>query len=86
MLLSFFYVLVVRLLGMVWLRGRSEVEKDAELMVLRHKIAILRRQVKRPVYRATDRAFLAAASRLLPREKWRAFLVRPETRCFPRGF
>ena len=36
-------------------------------------------QVKRPVYRRRDRALLAAASRILPRERWGAFLVRPET-------
>ena len=38
-----------------------------------------RRQVKRPVYRRRDRALLAAASRILPKEHWGAFLVRPET-------
>jgi len=52
---------------------------DPQIAVLRHQVAILRRQVKRPVYRASDKAFLAAASRLLPREAWGAFLVRPET-------
>src|SRR5512132_1513073 len=48
-------------------------------VVLRHQLVILRQQVKRPVYRASDRAFLAASSRLLRREVWGAFLVRPET-------
>jgi putative transposase len=47
--------------------------------VLRHLVAILRRQVKRPVYRASDTALLAAASRGLRREAWSTFLVRPET-------
>jgi putative transposase len=42
------------------------------------RLGILRRQVKRPVYRASDKAFLAAASRILRREAWDAFLVRPE--------
>jgi hypothetical protein len=41
-------------------------EADLEIVVLRHQVAILRRQVKRPVYRRTDRAFLAATSSLLP--------------------
>ena len=54
-------------------------EVELENVVLRHQLAVLRRQVKRPVYRASDRAFLAAASRLLRREAWDAFLVRPET-------
>jgi putative transposase len=54
-------------------------EGELEIAVLRHQVAILRRQVKRPVYRASDKAFLAAASRILRREAWGAFLVRPET-------
>jgi transposase InsO family protein len=58
---------------------RATADAELEIAVLRHQIAVLRRQVKRPVYRSSDRAFLAAASRLLPREAWRSFLVRPET-------
>jgi putative transposase len=54
-------------------------EAELEIAVLRHQVAILRRQVKRPVYRTWDKAFLAAVGRLLPREAWGAFLVRPET-------
>jgi transposase InsO family protein len=50
-----------------------------EILVLRHQLEVLRRQVKRPVYRRRDRALLAAASRILPRHRWGAFLVRPET-------
>jgi putative transposase len=62
-------------------RSEEQAAADAELeiVVLRHQIGVLRRQVKRPAYRSSDRAFLAAASRLLPREAWRSFLVRPET-------
>jgi len=79
---------VIRSLLYLFLRGvirlfqsddRVAAEADLEIAVLRHQVAILRRQVKRPVYRASDKAFLAAASRLLPREAWGAFLVRPET-------
>ncbi|HEX9202947.1 MAG TPA: IS3 family transposase, partial [Vicinamibacteria bacterium] len=47
--------------------------------MLRHQVAILRRQVKRPIYRASDKAFLAAVSRMLRKEAWSVFLVRPET-------
>jgi putative transposase len=79
MLLSLFYVALVRLLGLVALRSHSESDKDLEILVLRHELAILRRQVRRPVYRASDRAFLAAVSRLFSRERWGAFLMRPET-------
>jgi putative transposase len=58
---------------------RSTAEAQLENAVLRHQVAILRRQVKRPIYRASDKAFLAAASRVLRREAWSAFLIRPET-------
>jgi len=54
-------------------------EAELEIAVLRHEVTILRRQVKRPIYRTADRAFLAAASRILRREACGAFLVRPET-------
>ena len=54
-------------------------QAELENAILRHQVAILRRQVKRPIYRSSDKVFLAAASRLLRREAWGAFLVRPET-------
>ncbi len=53
-------------------------EAELENVVLRHQVAIPRRQVKRPIYRASDKAFLAAAGRSLRREAWNSFLVRPE--------
>jgi putative transposase len=73
------YLLLRRVLGLVHSDQRSAAEAELENAVLRHQVAILRRQVKRPVCRTSDRAFLAAASRLLPREAWGSFLVRPET-------
>src|SRR6266508_1970968 len=79
MLLSFVYAAVRGLAELLVLRGRSEGEKDLEIVVLRHEVAVLRRQLKRPVFRVSDRAFLAAASRALSRERWSAFVVRPET-------
>lgn len=79
MLLSFLYVAVRRLLQLLVLGRRSEGHKDLEIVVLRHELAVLRRQVKRPHFRASDRAFLAAAARALSPERWGAFLVRPET-------
>jgi hypothetical protein len=47
--------------------------------VLRHQLAVLRRQVPRPRLEPTDRALLAAISRALPRARWSCFLVKPET-------
>jgi hypothetical protein len=56
------------------------LEKDIELMVLRHEVRVLKRQLHGRVrYRTADRVILAALSRLLPRWRWRCFLVTPET-------
>lgn len=79
MMLSFLYVVLRRLLQLLVLSRRSEAEKDLEIVVLRHQLAVLRRQVKRPVFQPADRAFMAAASQILSRKRWRSFLVRPET-------
>jgi putative transposase len=79
MMLSFLYVVLQRLLELLVLRRKSEAHKDLEIVVLRHQLAVLQRQVKRPVFRPIDRAFMAAASRVLARDRWRSFLVRPET-------
>jgi putative transposase len=76
---SLLYLFFRRLLGLFRSSESTVAEADLEIVVLRHQLAILRRQVKRPVYRKTDRAFLAAASRLLPRQMWPSFMVRPET-------
>ena len=80
MVFSLVYVSVCRLLGLVWSARRSESDKDIEIMVLRHQVRILQRQLHARVrYRPSDRAILAALSRLLPRSRWRSFLVTPET-------
>ncbi len=79
MLVSLFYVLLRWLLQFVVLRVRSEALKDLEIVVLRHELAILRRNTRRPAITAIDRLFLSAASRLLPRARWRSFIVTPET-------
>ena len=57
----------------------SEVAKDAEILVLRHQLAVLRRQVGRPRFSWSDRALVATLARLVPRERWAAFLITPET-------
>jgi putative transposase len=58
---------------------RSQREKEIEILVLRHQLQVLERQVARPQLGATDRALLAAFSRALPRSAWSSFLVRPAT-------
>ena len=79
MLASLLYLILRRLLALVAPNHRSDEAAQIEILVLRHELGILRRQVKRPIYRRRDRALLAAASRILPRQRWSAFLVRPET-------
>src|SRR6266508_231188 len=76
---SFVYVLACRLFELVVLLGRGERSKELEILVLRHELSILRRQVGRPQFAPRDRLLLAALSRVLPRRSWQAFLVRPET-------
>jgi transposase InsO family protein len=74
------YLGLCRILALVVSSRRCEADKDVELVVLRHQVRVLERQLHRRVqYGPLDRALLAALSRLLPRERWRAFLVTPKT-------
>jgi transposase InsO family protein len=73
------YLALRYLLELVLLRARSEGFKELEIVVLRHELSVLRRQAVRPQLRPSDRLFLAAASRLLPRSGWGSFLVTPTT-------
>jgi putative transposase len=73
------YVLVRRILQVAVWRWRSDVVKELEIVVLRHELAILRRQAKRPTLTMIDRLFLAASSRILPRTIWSSFIVTPDT-------
>ncbi|MGD0020301.1 MAG: integrase core domain-containing protein [Candidatus Limnocylindrales bacterium] len=79
MLPSLLYILTRRMLELVVLRFRSGRSKDLEIVVLRHELAILRRQVARPELSDADRVFLAAASRVLPRRRWSGFFITSET-------
>jgi hypothetical protein len=63
----------------VRLLARRGGERELELVVLRHQVAILRRGGRRPRYTAAERALLAAVSRLLPTKRWSCFAVRPQT-------
>jgi putative transposase len=71
-------VIVQRVLGLVGC-GRSPDANVVEIAVLRHQLAVLRRQVARPRYTPADRTVLAMLARLLPRERWPVFMVTPST-------
>jgi putative transposase len=73
------YVLLRQILQMLTQLARDGGAKDVELLVLRHQVAVLRRQVNRPDLQPADRVVLAALSRLLPRHRWAAFFVTPAT-------
>jgi hypothetical protein len=74
------YLVVCRIFGLLRYCRRTALDKDIELMVLRHEVRVLKRQLHGRVrYRTADRVILAALSRLLPRWRWRCFLVTPET-------
>ena len=80
MLCSVVYLLVRRLLGCLMVLARGEVSKDAELLVLRHQNAVLRRQISRVRSQPGDRLWLSALSRLIPRRRWgEVFAVTPAT-------
>ncbi len=70
---------MVRVSGWLVLLGRSQASKDAEIMVLRHEVMVLRRQVARPRPDWADRAILAALARLLPAALRGSRLVTPGT-------
>src|ERR1039458_8981856 len=80
MAFSLLYLGLCRIFGVVVSCRRTESERDIEIMVLRHQVHVLERQLHTRVrYRPSDRAILAALSRLLPRSRWRSFLVTPDT-------
>ena len=80
MIFSAIYLLVRCLLGCLMVLARREVSKDAELLVLRHENAVLRRQISRVRYQPGDRLWLAALSKLVPRRRWsEVFAVTPAT-------
>jgi hypothetical protein len=79
MALRLLYLLFCQVLRWLALLARSSAAKDAELLVLRHQVAVLRRQVTRPRVDWADRAVLAGMARLLPRRAWRGLLVQPAT-------
>ena len=80
MLLKIVYLLTCRVLSLAVLVFRGDLAKDAELLVLRHENAVLRRHAGRVRYEPADRAWFAALARLVPRRRWaEVFPVTPAT-------
>jgi putative transposase len=79
LLWSFVYLVVRNLFALVWLLGRPRRSKELEILVLRHELAILRRQASRPRLTRADRALLASLSRSLARPAWAVFPIKPGT-------
>ncbi len=75
MLYAILYAIVRRVLRL----GGISSDTEAEVLVLRHELAVLRRQIKRPKLHRRDKLLLSAMSRMLPRERWSGFIVTPTT-------
>ena len=80
MIFTLVYAIVRSVLGLLVVLFRRDLSKDAELLVLRHENAVLRRHVDRVRYEPADRAWLSALARLIPRRRWsEVFPVTPAT-------
>jgi putative transposase len=73
------YLTICRSIQLLALLAHGDAAKDLEILVLRHQLSVLRRQIPRPRLEPADRALLAAVSRMLPRSVWFCFLVKPDT-------
>jgi putative transposase len=79
-ILTLVYLIVRSVLGLLVVLFRRDLSNDAELLVLRHENAVLRRHVGRVRYEPADRAWFAALARLIPRRRWsEVFPVTPAT-------
>ena len=81
-MLSLLYLAVralVRLIVTGGQGGRDDGSRDLEILVLRHQLRVLKRTSGPPRFRVRDRVLLAAASRVIPRDRWVAFRVTPAT-------
>jgi putative transposase len=74
-----FYRLVRLMIDLLVLRCRRDRSKDVEILVLRHQLTVLQRQIARPRFEPDDRAILTALARALGRDRWSLFIVKPDT-------
>ena len=74
-----FYRLVRLVVDLFVLRGRTDRSKDVEILVMRHQLAILQRQIAHPRFEPGDRAVLTALARAVGRDRWPILLVKPDT-------
>jgi len=77
MLLSLLYMALRVILRLA--QAGDGHDREVEILVLRHQVKVLSRKAGRPKLRRRDRIFLAAASRILPRDHWSCFIVTPQT-------
>jgi putative transposase len=70
--------MVLRAVFRLALAGEQR-DREIEILVLRHELQVLKRKAGRPKLRRRDRLFLAAAARLLPKERWSCFMISPAT-------
>jgi putative transposase len=78
-LFALVYLLARRVVGLIAGSSHGLMETEVELVVLRHQLKVLKRQAGRPRLRRSDRLFLAAIARALPRARWSSFFVSPQT-------
>jgi transposase InsO family protein len=74
-----FYRLIRLVIDLLVLRSRRDRSKDVEILVLRHQLAVLQRQISRPRFEPDDRAILTAFARVFSRDRWSILLVKPGT-------
>ena len=79
MLFALVYLLLRRVLQLTAGSSNEQIQTEVEVMVVRHQLMILKRQVGRPRLRRRDRSLMAGISRALPRARWSSFLVTPQT-------
>jgi hypothetical protein len=78
-LLAVVYLLVRRVVRLIASSCDELMNAEVEVVVLRHQLTVLKRQLGRPRLRRRDWLFMAAISRTLPRARWSSFVVSPQT-------